>query len=147
MKKIKRESITHAAAEPCGTVPQYDPADTTDAALIEAERRFIAYRAWWCADESHYDDAECDRRGEITDAFQTFIAKTPAHTLAGVAVKLRGLYHDLGLDEGCFHSSIWTNDLILTAAEAVGELRARAGFAEVEPGAFLHRSIARRGKK
>lgn len=120
--KTEREIITTTTAEPNGAVPEYDPADTTDAALIEAERRFNAYSAWWDADKSHYDDDEARRRGQFTSALQSFLAKTPAKTREGLAVKLRMLHFDVAPDRGSEAPSVWTIDLIETAQAALARL-------------------------
>lgn len=88
--------------------------DPADAGLIEVHHRQAALEAWSGSFKGKSDD-DCDRIADMDTLLEDFIAETPAHTLAGVAVKLRSLArHSPGSD--------WTDPCVETALAAVAEL-------------------------
>ena len=100
------------------TAPLPTSGDPADAGLIEVERRQTAFLAWSRSLRERSDD-DCDGHADFDARHEDFIAETPAHTLAGIAVKLRALArHSDG-------ASTWTDTCIESALAAVAELERR----------------------
>ena len=103
------------------TAPLPASDDPADAGLIEVERLQDALEAWSRSIKGKSDD-DCDRIADRDTLLEDFIAETPAHTLAGVAVKLRSLGRHSG-------GSTWTDPCVKTALATVADLGRLAGKA------------------
>src|SRR5437868_2996514 len=87
--------------------------NATDFGLLEAERRLLALEAWANAP----DTGDIDRETADLDAeLEVFIAETPAHTMLGLAVKLRALRR---LEQEGFSACDWSRPCVETALAAI----------------------------
>jgi hypothetical protein len=82
---------------------------------MEVERRQAALEAWSRSTKGK-SDKECDRIADLETSFEDFMADTPAHTLAGVAVKLRLLRRHAA------DSCSWAPRCLKTALATIAEL-------------------------
>ena len=97
-----------------------EPTPGSDAALLEADRRQVAFEDWW--NGHHYGDPdedsserEADAWGDLNEALIDFIAETPALSVAGVLAKLR-------VAALVTATGVWTQDLFETMREALERL-------------------------
>jgi hypothetical protein len=97
------------------TAPLSASSDPADAGLIEVERRQAALEAWSRSTKGK-SDKECDRIADLDTSFEDLMADTPAHTLAGVAVKLRLL------ERYTADSCSWAPPCVETALATIAEL-------------------------
>jgi hypothetical protein len=90
--------------------------DTADAGLVHAEGRLLALEAW-CRSTTT-DDFDVETARKLVAPLERYIAETPAHTLVGLAVKLRAL----GRLEAEGLSAEWSRPCVETAIAVVVDL-------------------------
>jgi hypothetical protein len=112
-------------AEFTGPLPA--SSDPADAGLIEVKRRQAALEAWSRSTKGK-SDKECDRIADLETSFEDFMADTRAHTLAGVAVKLRLLRRHAA------DSCSWAPPCLKTALATVAEIGRLGGIEKLTAG-------------